>query len=136
MCMCQRRANRNIWAGYRMGQSPTPTSPLTPIPRVRKVPLRNCSQIGDHKLNTSCGVVDRPDHHCGDDLVELLGELIFVFVYPPAFPLTHSSDPDTMTTITLEAFASLSGQSGSDGNLTGKGKRDKEGLSSFFVTVL
>ena len=26
-------------------------------------------QIGDHRLSTSCGVVDRPDHHCGDDLV-------------------------------------------------------------------
>ena len=27
------------------------------------------SLIGDHKLSTSRGVVERPDHHCGDDLV-------------------------------------------------------------------
>ena len=26
-------------------------------------------QISDRRLSTSCGVVDRPDHHCGDDLV-------------------------------------------------------------------
>ena len=26
-------------------------------------------QIADHGLSTSCGVVERPDHHCGDDLV-------------------------------------------------------------------
>ena len=26
-------------------------------------------QIGDHRLNTSCGVVEWPDHHRGDDLV-------------------------------------------------------------------
>ena len=24
-------------------------------------------QIGDHKLSIACGVVERPDHHCGDD---------------------------------------------------------------------
>ena len=28
-------------------------------------------QIGDHRLSTSCWVVQRPDHHCGDDLVSL-----------------------------------------------------------------
>ena len=27
------------------------------------------SQIGDHRLSISCGVVERPDHRCGDDLV-------------------------------------------------------------------
>ena len=27
------------------------------------------SQIGDHRLSTSCGIVERPNHHCGDDLV-------------------------------------------------------------------
>ena len=26
-------------------------------------------QIGDHRLSTSCGVAERSDHHCGDDLV-------------------------------------------------------------------
>ena len=26
-------------------------------------------QIGDHILSISCAVVERPDHHCGDDLV-------------------------------------------------------------------
>ena len=24
------------------------------------------------KLSTSCGVVERPDHHCGDDLLRLI----------------------------------------------------------------
>ena len=24
---------------------------------------------GDHRLSISCVVVERPDHHCGDDLV-------------------------------------------------------------------
>ena len=28
-------------------------------------------QIGDHRFSASCGVVERPDHHCGDDLVDL-----------------------------------------------------------------
>ena len=27
------------------------------------------SQIGDHGLSTSCGVAERPDRHCGDNLV-------------------------------------------------------------------
>ena len=27
------------------------------------------SQIGDYRLSTSCGIVERPDHHCADDLV-------------------------------------------------------------------
>ena len=35
------------------------------------VPKTDVSQIGDHRLNTQCGVVERPDHHCGDDLVAL-----------------------------------------------------------------
>ena len=26
-------------------------------------------QIGDYRLNISCAVVERPDHHCGDHLV-------------------------------------------------------------------
>ena len=30
------------------------------------------SQIGNPRLSTSCGVVEWPDHHCGDDLVLLV----------------------------------------------------------------
>ena len=41
---------------------------LTPKPGGQKAPLWNCSQIGDHRLSTSCGVVEQPNHHCGDDL--------------------------------------------------------------------
>ena len=29
-------------------------------------------QIGDHWLSTSCEVVERPDHHCDDDLVKFI----------------------------------------------------------------
>ena len=32
------------------------------------VPQTEGSQIGDHRLSTSCEVVERPHHHCGDDL--------------------------------------------------------------------
>ena len=35
----------------------------------RYVPQLEGSQYSDHRLSTSRGVVDRPDHHCGDDLV-------------------------------------------------------------------
>ena len=50
--------NRNPWAGYRMGPSPN-----------LYVRQTEGSQIGDQRLNTSCGVVKRPDYQCGDDLV-------------------------------------------------------------------
>ena len=30
------------------------------------------SQIGDHRLSTSCGVIERPDYHCGNHLVYML----------------------------------------------------------------
>ena len=33
------------------------------------VPKTVGSQIGKHILCTSCGVVEQPDHHYGDDLV-------------------------------------------------------------------
>ena len=46
--------------------------PLTPKPGGRKVPLRNCSQIGDHRLSTSRGVVKQPHIHYADDLVSVL----------------------------------------------------------------
>ena len=48
-------------------------------------------QIGDHRLSISCAVVERPDHHCGDDLVEIcwwqnyeLSSLTLVFPVPPS----------------------------------------------------
>ena len=58
--MCQRGANRSPWTGYRMSLSRPPRTPNGQT---------NGSQIGDHRLSTSCRVVERPDHHCGDDLV-------------------------------------------------------------------
>ena len=42
-----------------------------PIPDPH-VPQTERLQIGDHILSTSCVVVKRPDHHCGDDLVVAL----------------------------------------------------------------
>ena len=42
--------------------------PNAPIPDPH-VPQTDGLQIGDHRLNTSCGVVERPAYHCGDDLV-------------------------------------------------------------------
>ena len=30
---------------------------------------REGSQIGDHRLSISCGIVEQPDQHCGDGLV-------------------------------------------------------------------
>ena len=39
-----------------------PTTPDTHVPQTEM-------QIGDHRLSSSCGVVERPDHQCGDDLV-------------------------------------------------------------------
>ena len=42
--------------------------PNTPIPDPH-VPQTQGLQIDDHRLSTSCTVVERPDHHCGDDLV-------------------------------------------------------------------
>ena len=37
-----------------------------PIPDLY-LPQTEGTQIGDYRFNTSCGVVERPDHHCGDD---------------------------------------------------------------------
>ena len=42
--------------------------PNVPIPDPH-VPQTEGLQIGDHRSSTSCGVVERPDHRCGDDLV-------------------------------------------------------------------
>ena len=39
-----------------------------PIPDSH-IPKTEGLQIGDHRLSSSCGVVERPDHPCGDDLV-------------------------------------------------------------------
>ena len=52
-------ANSNLWASYRMCRSPA-----------QHVPQTEGLQIGDQRLNTLCGVVERPDHHRGDDLVK------------------------------------------------------------------
>ena len=43
------------------------------------VPQTEGLQIGDHRTRTSCGVVERPDHHCGDDLVCSYIQLTFEF---------------------------------------------------------
>ena len=40
-------------------------SVLIPKPHV---PQTEWLQVSDHRLSTSCGVVERPDHHCGDGL--------------------------------------------------------------------
>ena len=47
-----------------MSLSPSPTYPQT-----------EWLQIGDNRLSTSCGVVDRPDSHYGYDHVELFSSL-------------------------------------------------------------
>ena len=74
--MCQWGANRNPWAGYRMDSSLILHVRRNPPHRGggQKVPIWNCSHIGDHRLSTSCGFVERPDHHCGDDLVLRVSE--------------------------------------------------------------
>ena len=41
-----------------------------PIPDSH-VPETEGLQIGGHILSISCGVVERPDHHCGYDLVNV-----------------------------------------------------------------
>ena len=61
----------NTWAGYEF---------VYPLPFV---PQPEGSQIGDHRLRTSCGVVERPDHHYGDDCVRRNAWNAFV---PQAWP--------------------------------------------------
>ena len=39
--------------------------PNVPIPVIDVLQIKEL-QIGDHRLSTSYGVVERPDHHCGD----------------------------------------------------------------------
>ena len=34
------------------------------------IPQTEWSQIGEHRLSTSCVIIERPDRHCGDDLVQ------------------------------------------------------------------
>ena len=57
--MCQWGANRNTGAGYRMSSSRSPRGPNRGV------------EIGDHRLSTSCGVVERHHRLCGDDLVSV-----------------------------------------------------------------
>ena len=40
-----------------------------PIHEIDTDPQTHRSQISDHRLSTSCGVVERHDHHRDDDLV-------------------------------------------------------------------
>ena len=54
--------------GLSNGPIPYPHAPLTHTGGSKSPPL-NFSQIGDCRLSTLCGVVERPDHHCDDDLV-------------------------------------------------------------------
>ena len=46
-----------------MGRLSNESIPDFHLPKTEKL------QIGDHRLSTSFGVVEQPDHHCGDDLV-------------------------------------------------------------------
>ena len=39
-----------------------------PIPE-SCIPQMDGLQIGHHRLSTSCGVIERPDHHYSDDIV-------------------------------------------------------------------
>ena len=57
--MCQYGKMELIGPYGRATECPDPRSP-----RTKTVGL----QIGDHRLSTSYVVVERPDHHCGDDL--------------------------------------------------------------------
>ena len=52
------------------------------------VPQTEGLQIGDHRLSTSYGVVERPDHHCGDDLVRIISLFNSVFISLLALPTT------------------------------------------------
>ena len=45
--------------------------PNVPIPDPR-VPQTEGLQIGDHRLSISWAVVERADHQCGGDLVNIL----------------------------------------------------------------
>ena len=45
--------------------------PNVPIPDPH-VPQTDGLQIGDHRLSISCAVVERLDHHCGDDLAVMV----------------------------------------------------------------
>ena len=46
---------------------------------VATYPQTEGSQIDDHRLSMSCGVVERADHHCGDDLVMLINLCLLYF---------------------------------------------------------
>ena len=97
--MCKGGANRTPWAGYRMGPSSTPkpggvektpfqiaANQLEVVKNVNRTHLRThwlatkwCNeqsysfrqspQMSKRRSSTICVVVERPVHHCGDDLV-------------------------------------------------------------------
>ena len=56
--MCQSGTNRNPWVG---------SNPQPPRPQNREV----ANGIGDRRLSTSRVIVERADHHRGDDRVRL-----------------------------------------------------------------
>ena len=68
------------------------------IERAHPRPQTEASLIGDHRLRTSCGVFERPDHHCG-------GDLVFITQQPVWF--TQSA---TLTIVTSSAGSMLSAQ--------------------------
>ena len=59
------------------------------------VPQTEGAQIGDHRLSTSCEVVERSDYHCGDDLVFFTSErshsVLLGIVYKRSVSLMLSS---------------------------------------------
>ena len=69
--MCEWGANSNPWAGYRIGPSRPPRSPnsQTGGMGVEKSPFEIAAKSANHRLSTSCVVVEQFDHYCGDDLV-------------------------------------------------------------------
>ena len=52
-----------------MGELPNAPNPDLHVPQIEGL------HIGDHRLSILCVVVERPDHHCGDDLVYQYGKV-------------------------------------------------------------
>ena len=46
--------------------------PNVPIPDPHVPQTEGLQIIDDHRLITLCGVVERPNHHCGDDLIDIV----------------------------------------------------------------
>ena len=85
--LCQWRANRNPWAGCWIGLIAKTGVRVRRLPfqfsakrlETWKRPINHvwmntlvCSssfQFSDRRWSTECGVIERFDHHCGDDLI-------------------------------------------------------------------